>query len=293
AILRRVKEFTRPPDMATWEDVLVSELIYDAAAFCRTRVPSTARLSTRVETTESVRGIPSQLREVLVNLLNNAFDAISANGRVELAAFDRDGHVCISVSDDGPGIPEELREQIFEPFFTTKESQRGTGLGLSVSTEILRRHDVHLSLQSVPHERTCFELRFFSGSRRPQAPKVASRRVLVVDDDRAVGELIADVLKDAQYEVVEVRSSESAVAILGEESFGLMITDLDLDGDSGWELARAARRFQPELVIGLVTGWPIGVETEDVRERGVDFVLTKPFSPSALLETLDAINNGY
>ncbi len=289
AILQRVKEFTRPADTAGWQDIEASDLVYDAAAFCRTRVPNNARLEVRIETARTIRGNPTQLREVLVNLIYNALDSISATGWVEVACYERNDNLCLSVTDDGPGVPPHMREKIFEPFFTTKEAQRGTGLGLSVSKEILRRHDVQLQLESVPHQRTCFELHFHSGTHRIGGAANLSRKVLVVDDDRAVGELIADVLCDADYEVLSVRDASDARRVIETQELGLLITDLDLDGDSGWELARAARRAHPHLIVGLVTGWPIGVETRDVRDRGVDFVLTKPFSPVDLLEALQRV----
>lgn len=284
-IVGRIYEFTRPNAEPKWEDLDLAKLVQDSADFVRTRIQSPATLNVRVDGSEPYRGHRGELREVLVNLLNNACDAIADDGTVDIALFVRDGSPCITVADDGPGIPADVRDHIFEPFFTTKDRD-GTGLGLSVSREILRRHDIDLSVETEEGHGTRFLLRFNSAVYTSSGDANHSNRVLVVDDDRAVGELVADVLTEAGYDVSIAPSSGAAAEAIASERYGVLLTDLDLDGESGWELARQARRTQPALTIGLMTGWPIGIEERDVRARGVDFVLTKPFSPQRLIQSI-------
>ena len=99
----------------------------------------------------AARGWAGQLNQVYTNLIDNAVDAAGEGGTVTVrtyAAADRPGRVCVEVEDDGPGVPEELRERIFEPFFTTKDVGQGTGMGLDIARKILARHDAELELES-------------------------------------------------------------------------------------------------------------------------------------------------
>ncbi|MEO1170826.1 MAG: ATP-binding protein [Myxococcota bacterium] len=287
SIVSRIRDFSRPLATQPWEDLDLERIVRDSADFVRTRVHPPATLTVKTETISGIyRGHRGELREVLVNILNNACDAIGPSGRVAITLSSENGNPFVTIADDGPGIPAEIRGQIFEPFFTTKD-RSGSGLGLSVSRDILRRHDVGLSFHTEHGRGTTFTLRFNHAHHPTPRRENGSRGVLVVDDDRAVGELIADILSEVGYRVEFAHSADAALNALSNAEYGVLLTDLDLDGESGWELARQARRERPSLTIGLMTGWPIGVEDRDIGTRGVDFVLTKPFSPQKLVALLE------
>src|SRR5262249_50631002 len=152
----------------------------------------------------------------------------------------------------------ELQKRIFEPFFTTKGDQ-GTGLGLSVSQGILRRHDAQLEVNSAPGRGTRFRMVFAPPPQlvpATKAPARATLRVLVVDDDPNVADLLRDLLGERGHEVGLASSIEDAIAWLKGNACDVLVTDLDLQGTSGWKLARRVRETHPTIVIGLITGWP-------------------------------------
>lgn len=113
-----------------------------------------------------------QISQVLVNLLNNAYDAVQgcAERWVHLEAIDRDGIVELAVTDSGPGVPRAVQERLFEPFFTTKEAGRGTGLGLTVSSNIARAHHGELSLD---HQSPFTRFRLWLPKEQPKRPETS------------------------------------------------------------------------------------------------------------------------
>jgi CheY-like chemotaxis protein len=115
--------------------------------------------------------------------------------------------------------------------------------------------------------------------------------VLVVDDDGTVAEMLKDMLSLLGHTVLAVTDPCVAAQLLGERSVDLMITDLDLPGMTGWQLARQVRDLQPGIMVGLVTGWPLGASDHELTARGVDFVLAKPFSGDALQASIEKLRS--
>lgn len=293
AIVRRIEEFSRPQE-ESWDEVDLQQATEDAAAFVRTRIPADVSFWVSASPTPVIRGNGQELCEVLLNLLTNAIDAVSPGGAIRLSCGEEDGQAVVTVEDDGAGMPPEVQKRIFEPFFTTKES-RGTGLGLAVSHWILRRHDARLHLRSDPGEGTRFKLVFtpFAPAPRQEAHLAQEHfDILVVDDDTTVGELMSDLLSEQGHRVQVVESAEAARAALQHTAFHVMITDLDLPDMSGWQLAREVRVQRPDLAVGLTSGWPLRSSMEELRQRGVDFWLSKPFSLDQIQTALENIRGG-
>ena len=181
-----------------------------------------------------------------------------------------------------------MQRRIYEPFFSTK-AEAGTGLGLSVSHGILRRHDAEIRLQSEPGKGTQFRLVFQAltpvpNRRRPLTKD--SLKILVLDDDPGIAELMQDLLVEMGHEVQLVQNLNDTLTAVAESALDLVITDLDLPNVSGWQVARSVRQVRPEILVGLVTGWPLTATTDELKARGVDFVLAKPFSIDTLTRAL-------
>ena len=153
AIVRAMRSLARKTEGDAMRRFPLSALLEDTLSLCRARFAEGA-VDLRVEADASLYlvGRHAELGQVLLNLLNNAFDAVVGlpNARVELAISLEGEHVRIAVTDTGPGVPDTLREQIMEPFFTTKEPGAGTGLGLSISRAIVENHKGELHLEPVP-----------------------------------------------------------------------------------------------------------------------------------------------
>lgn len=284
----RVREFSRPTGSDTWHDINLGDVVHDAVEFVRTRVPPGIELGVEAEETPTIRGNGAELREVVLNLLGNALDAVDGNGSVQVRSFTRQGLAVVEVEDSGCGMSPEVQRRVFEPFFSTK-GESGTGLGLSVSHGILRRHDAQIVIESQPRKGTLFRLTFapygpIANKRPPIA--AAAKAIAVVDDDRSVGDLMQSLLGELGHDVTVLTNVNDTLAFLARNHVDLLITDLDLDGMSGWHLARSVRQIQPHVVVGLITGWPLGATDDELKTRGVDFVLAKPFSIDALSQAL-------
>jgi DNA-binding NtrC family response regulator len=198
-------------------------------------------------------------------------------GRIKVHLGLENGAPILYVADWGPGIPAELREEIFEPYVTSKA--RGSGLGLAVCRRIAEEHGAKLSLASPaalpdkPPPATVFCLAFAPPS---SGVATAPPRILVVDDESIIRMVFVDLLaKEAQ--VIEAATAEEALRRLREGKFDLIVTDKNLPGLSGLELAQEARRLDPGSRVILMTGYPSVITAQQAIELGVLDYLLKPF----------------
>jgi CheY-like chemotaxis protein len=239
-------------------------------------------------------GNPAELREVLLNLVFNAIEAMPEGGTLTLSSWAEGGNVWLAVKDTGVGIPEEIRSRIFDPFFTTKGVQ-SSGLGLSVSYGIIHRHGGEIMVESRPGRGTTFTIRL---PRReapaPQrevapSPAAAGLRVLVVDDEEDVREALRDLLQAVGHEVYEAGSGPQGLEVLGAQEVELVCTDLGMPGMTGWEVAERVKARWPDLAVALITGWGAGIDPEELKAHGVDFLITKPFEMDEIQRVLSEV----
>ncbi|MCE9673456.1 hybrid histidine protein kinase/response regulator SinK [Myxococcus stipitatus] len=249
--------------------------------------PDSARISLEVEAPEdiTIQGNARLIEQLTLNLLNNARDAMAGRGRVKVV-LTRDGaHPVLYVADWGPGIPDELRERIFEPYVTA--SKRGTGLGLAVCRRIAQEHHAQIglapqgTLRDVPPPATVFRVLFPPTDVAP--PR--RQRLLVVDDETIIRMVFRD-LMGKECEVIEAASGEEALDLLREAPVDLIVTDKNLPGLSGLELAQQARRLYSTSRVILMTGYPSLVTTQQALELGVVDYLLKPFDDIREVRTL-------
>jgi CheY-like chemotaxis protein len=248
----------------------------------------------------SIEGDASGIEQVLTNLLQNAFQATPRGGTVSLVARARGRLLEFVVQDAGPGIPEEHLERIFDPFFTTKGSGEGTGLGLSVSQTIVRRHRGTLVGENVPdwegggarftvalpfleRRRVDRELLDDDGEGEPSVPG-AGRRALIIEDDDAVRLSVRRYLERFGWTVEEAADGASGAARVLAERWDVVICDLQVPGRTGIEVYDQAFAASPELArrFILVTGDATSSEVRAFRERTGTTVLEKPFELSLL-----------
>lgn len=236
----------------------------------------------------------SDFREVLTNLIFNAIDAMPSGGTLRFRSYGGAGEVFLEVSDTGIGMDEETQQKIFDPFFTTKGAGN-SGLGLSVCSSLIQRWGGHLTVRSAPGKGTTFTLRLPAaraegqGAARHEAvPRRSVRqRLLVVDDDREVLELLGDMLRLMGHQVTTEHDARKALELLRTQSFDLILTDLGMPEVNGWDIAEHAKACCPGVPVILVSGWGAQYEDEDLSHRGVDLVCSKPLSYQKLLEIMD------
>jgi signal transduction histidine kinase/ActR/RegA family two-component response regulator len=288
--VRRIQEFARMRRTRPWQHVDVTEVIREVVEAARPRWSDQAQAravsyAMRLDLTPvpAVTGDAAELREAFLNMLFNALDAMPQGGVLTFStAVEGDRVVCV-VADTGVGMSDEVRHRCFEPFFTTK-AEHGTGLGLSIVYGIVTRHGGEIEVWSRPGEGSRFTVRLPLGVTltppvpEPPAPRPdRSARILVVEDERPVREVLVDLLARQGHEVIACEDGRSALARAEGPPFDLALVDLSMPGLSGWEVAKGLRAFQPGVPIALVTGWGDQIDWNDARARGVDYLVAKPF----------------
>jgi PAS domain S-box-containing protein len=197
---------------------------------------------------------PDQVRQVLLNLVKNAEDAIrdsGVGGRIVLRTRIGAEILRVEVEDDGPGVPPELGERIFEHFFTTKPAGKGTGLGLAICRQILEAHGGRVHLERPPAGGACFVLEFPAGAvpvfAPAPAPPAGALRVLVVDDEEAVRDYVATVLRSEDHTVTEAATASEAILRAEAAEYDVVILDRGLPDLRGEECRAEILARRPAL----------------------------------------------
>ena len=264
---------------------------------------------------------PSQIEQVVMNLVVNARDAMPEGGTLTITtarvrieedhvrangvAIPPGDYAMLSVTDTGVGMDKETQAQIFEPFFTTKEAGKGTGLGLSTLYGIIAQSRGHVRVASDPGKGTRFEIylpRVESKEKpraRPAPPSslAGSETVLLVEDEEVVREIVARVLKSRGYRVLSAGSGDQALRLWQRhsEEIDLLVTDVVMPGTSGPELARQLQALRPEIGVLLMSGYAQDLRPDRLPERAG--FLHKPFTSKPLLlkvrEVLDRTSSAH
>jgi PAS domain S-box-containing protein len=294
------------------ERVNIDELLAESEPLLRRAVGEAVTLIVEPAAPNAVCSVdPSQFEAAVMNLVVNARDATPPGGaiRVEthacvLSADGAEGaapgdYLCVSVHDTGAGMDAETASRVFEPFFTTKEPGRGTGLGLSQVYGFARQSGGAAIVESAPGKGATVRVYLPlapAGATRPTAsPETTAaahgpaRRVLLVEDDASVGEMVEAMLSDLGHEVLRAEAAAPAIEILGRnDRIDLMLTDLIMPGGmNGVELAHAAVALRPGLPVILTSGYT--GETLGAAAEAPWPLLTKPYPAEALAAVIDAV----
>jgi signal transduction histidine kinase len=303
--VRRIQEFTRTRSTRPFGRVDMLQVLREVVELARPRWRDQAQsrgvtYDVRIEGGQVplVAGTVEELREALLNLLNNALDAMPAGGTFTFRSAAEGDRVVIHAADGGCGMSEETRRRVFEPFFTTKGAQ-GNGLGLAVVWGIIARHGGEISVDSVLGRGTTFTLRLPVPAVLPAdpgaedgSPLPRGKRVLVVEDNAEILRSLGDLLRDNGCLVIEASSGMSALARMEAETVDLVLTDLAMPGVSGWAVASACRERCPGTPVGLITGFGDRLEPDKLEQHGIRFVVAKPFSSEDLLRAVAAALRG-
>jgi PAS domain S-box-containing protein len=276
-LVARILLFTRQTP-STHVPMLLEPVVREVVSFLRSTVPTTVVLHANVAADDWILGDPAQMHQVLMNLCVNAAQAMPDGGdltlsldAVQLAGLEcylgrklSGRHVRLDVADNGEGMDADTLSRIFEPFFTTKAVGSGTGLGLSTVFGIVLAHDGALRVQSAPGSGSRFEL-YFPVADAPPLPADprdepaavhGTERVLVLDDEPTISELLQTTLGELGYRVTTLTSSREAIALLEAQpaAFDAVITDQTMPECTGVELATRLRQRNRNVPIILCTG---------------------------------------
>jgi two-component system, cell cycle sensor histidine kinase and response regulator CckA len=253
---------------------------------------------------------PTEIEQVILNLVLNARDALGGSGRIvistSISTLEPDHrhvitvpggtYASVSVTDNGTGFDEAIRTKLFEPFFTTKDIGKGTGLGLASVQRIMTDNGGTIALESDPVGGTTFSVFFPAVTTEELRPEVRDfvahgvETVLVVEDDDLVRDLTRRLLEPAGYRVLSTSAAAEALDRLRAdgERIDLLLTDVVMPGMRGPELAREGAKLRPELRTLFMSGF--AEETLEAEATGPGTrLLTKPFSRQALVEAVRTV----
>jgi len=315
--VKRIQDFARQRRDHNFELVSIDQILLDASEITRPRWKNCAEASNihisvdlQIGSNALVMGDDSELREVLVNMVFNAIDAMPEGGTLTLSTRTVNDSVIVKVVDTGVGMYPEVRSRIFDPFFTTKGTA-GLGLGLAVSFGIIRRHGGTIEVESQYGSGTEFRITLpfakiaekgvavveptetASPSPTPSAcvsqQERTRMRLLVVDDEDFVRDLLGEILEGEHCDVYLAASGSEALSVFREMEFDGVFTDVGMPGMSGWELAREIRQINTRIPIAVITGWGEAVGSNEQKAAGVNWVIAKPFTADRIAELVQDI----
>ena len=306
-LVRQILTFSRQTETEE-KPVDIRLLVKEAIKFLQATMPATIEIKENVnECSDAVMADPTQLHQVIMNLCTNAFHAMKESGgclSIELATvkagqgsapanpeLPTGKYVKLTVSDTGCGMDSKTLSQVFDPFFTTKAPGEGTGLGLAVIHGIVTDRGGEVEIQSMPGEGTTVQV-YLPAMDGPGKESVAKaqplptgkERILVVDDEVDLSELIGRNLSKLGYAVCVAHDGETALDMLrsSPDSFDLIITDLTMPGITGTQLAEAAIQLLPDIAIIITSGFLEMSGAAEMEQMGIHAVLTKPVTISKL-----------
>ncbi|MFC1592024.1 ATP-binding protein [Thermodesulfobacteriota bacterium] len=261
----------------------------------------------------SVKGDPGRIEQIIMNLAVNARDAMPEGGELKITTENimlgadqtktmqeaqPGNYVCLTASDSGIGIKNELLDRIFEPFFSTKAESERAGLGLATVYGIVMQHKGWINVYSDPGKGTEFKVYLPAIDVKPRQKTKrkdilqeyygSGEKVLLVEDDEGICEVVAKTLRDSQYEVVEAACAEDALEVFEKDSdsFSLVLSDVVLPNMNGVELIEALLALRPDIRIILTSGYTDDKSHWDIiRDRGYRF-LHKPYTFETLLKNV-------
>lgn len=263
---------------------------------------------------------PTNLQQVIMNLIINARDAMNDVGNITISlGWCHDLHsecstchqqvtgnwIELSITDDGSGMSEHIAERIFEPFFTTKAVGEGTGMGMSVLHGIVKAHNGHIILESTPGIGTTFRLLFppivddkdnvqTSATISQLENKLGSgQQILIIDDQESLGEFQKELLESKGYQCTVKYNSKDALALfLSRPSrYELIITDQTMPHMTGIELIKEIRKVSPDLPVILTTGHSDQINNDEIKALDI-LLLNKPASTFHILNSVyDKLTN--
>jgi PAS domain S-box-containing protein len=253
---------------------------------------------------------PSQLEQIIMNLVVNARDAMPGGGKLTITTANVDvvptdggavqgptarPHVLLAVGDSGIGMDAATAERIFEPFFTTKEQGKGTGLGLATVYGIVQQSGGEIRVSSELGKGTTFHVYLpriaeeVAASRSATAASAlacGTETIVLVEDEAAVRGLAIQILETAGYHLLVAGAGDRAYELVQEypDRIDLLLTDVVMPGMNGVDLARRVKRLRPEMRVLFMSGYPGEVAAQHGLLAEADTYLGKPFTPTNLIQ---------
>ena len=238
---------------------------------------------------------PTEIREVIINIINNALDAMPDGGNLSFSTWNKKDTAFISISDTGKGMTKDVKKKIFDPFFTTR-SPVGTGLGMSIVYGIITRHGGTIEVESEVEKGSTFILQFPAAAKADnpeespeQEIKNKSLHILVVDNEEKICGIMDKYLSLGGHKVKIVDNGAAAIELAKKEDFNLVLCDLAMPEVFGYDVVEALNKLEKRPKIGIITGWDENLKSLEAEGQIVDFIIRKPFDLSELTKQINDI----
>ena len=301
--VRRLQDFTRTEVSGRhFTKIDLNEIVREAIASTSPRWEDeaeakgiTIRIKEKLGKLPFLWGSRSGLMEVLTNLIFNALEAMPEGGEITIRTEAKEGQVYLYFADSGKGIPDRIKGKIFDPFFTTKGPQ-ASGLGLSISYGIIKRHQGKIKVENTRGKGTTFTISIpirleapLKKEKLKEPEKISSGKILVIDDEEDIREVLETILQEGGHRVTLAETGRKGLNRFKQANFDSVLMDLGMPEMSGWELAKKIKEIDPGVPVGLITGWEVAAAKEKMREEGVDFIISKPFDYTKMLREVNAV----
>ncbi len=311
-LVKQILTFSRK-EVYQKHPIQMAGVVREALQFLRSSIPSSIEIKKNLHSTVCVSADQIKLHQLIINLCTNACHAIGDNpGSIYISLTEKiiqaaqkvhgemipaGKYLLLEVADTGSGMDSAIMEKVFDPYFTTKLAGEGTGLGLALVKAIVKEHDGHIALNSEPGRGTRFLVYFPVLEKEPEKKPLpcatggsvdGNERIMVVDDETSIRELVSQVLSNAGYEVSVFENGHEALAEFerGPKRYDLVITDMTMPKMTGDRLARAVKEINPEIPVLLCTGFSETMSEEKACSKGINKILNKPFLMNDLLKTV-------
>ena len=307
-VVRRIKDFTlvKTEQMEQANIFDLDELIREAVELTKTlwkdpALPRKYRINYIKGGKIFVTGQPSEIYEVMVNLIKNGLEAMPHGGFLSISTARLNGNIHLTVSDTGHGIPEAHFQRIFEPFFTTKGS-KSSGLGLSSCYGIVKKHQGEMHVKSIPGQGSSFTIILPLA----QQPDVQERRklmpikrhklnFLVIDDEINILKMMEMFFEDTEVDIVTALTAKEGLHAIQRNEFDAILCDLGMDDINGLEVGQKVKEYCrnagiPKIPFLLYTGLEKEIDPKKLSDFGVDRVVKKPIPCENLLRLIQEIS---
>ena len=255
------------------------------------------KVETDVSNLPKILGNDSDLREALIDLIFNAVDAMPAGGSISISGREEEKYLILDIADTGIGMTEEVRKHCLDPFFTTK-GLRGAGLGLAMVYGVVKRHEGTIQVRSEPQKGSVFTLRlplsprgdllngFLSPRTSLSGAAIKHLHFLAVDDEPMVLRVIKEYLAEDGHTVETAKDGQEGLVKFRGGNFDLVVTDWAMPGLSGDKLAAQIKQDSPSTPVIMLTGFGELIRAKGEKIAGVDLLLNKPPTLSAMREAV-------
>jgi len=305
-----------------YSDFSIADIMRDVVTIAKVTAPEKIVIHTDVEKSDArMHGSANQIQQTMLNLINNAIHAIGdAEGVIKITAklcagddcsfkpclvnrSDSASVLCVQVCDNGKGISKQHQHRIFDPFFTTKPKGQGTGLGLSTSYGIIKKHGGDISVSSKKGEGSTFQfnLPVVAGARKTEKstealiPAITNQAasILIIDDEPSICNILADILEGFGYTTFTAIDGQQGIEMftLHQQSIDLVISDVAMPRLDGHELLAKIRAIAPNMPFLFITGYEGNLMDAFVGDDRTN-VLLKPFDFAMLSHEVHRLVHG-